>query len=66
MSYYIKEEGSTYHIVEKGSELVVQETKDKAFAKSRCRSLNLGSGFNGFTPPFFCVKYPAIKESVTN
>lgn len=60
MSYYIKEENSLYKIIEKDSELVIQETKDKTFARSRCRSLNLGSGFNGFTPPFFCAKYPEI------
>lgn len=64
MSYYIKEENSLFKIVEKNSELVVQETKDRAFARSRCRSLNLGSGFNGFTPEFFCIKYPLNKEVV--
>lgn len=66
MSYYIRELESIYQIVEKDSELIVQETKDKAFARSRCRSLNLGSGFNGFTPTFFCAKYPTPKEVVPN
>lgn len=66
MTYYIKEENSLYKIVEKGSELIVQETPDKSFARSRCRSLNLGSGFNGWTPPFFCAKYPEIIEAASN
>lgn len=66
MTYYIKEENSLYKIVEKDSELVVQETADRAFARSRCRALNLGSGFNGFTPPFFCAKYPVITETLSN
>lgn len=64
MSYYVREENSVFKIVEKHSELVVQETGDKTFARSRCRSLNLGSGFNGFTPEFFCIKYPLTKEAV--
>ena len=64
MSYYIKKVESIYQIIEKDSELVVQETPDQTFARSRCRSLNLGSGFNGFTPEFFCAKYPLVKATV--
>jgi hypothetical protein len=66
MTYYVKEEKNNYYIVEKGTELVLQETTDRAFARSRCRTLNLGSGFNGFTPEFFCAKYPNIQESIPN
>jgi hypothetical protein len=66
MSYYIKQQDAKYQIVEKGTELVVQEFVDKDKARARQRHLNLGGGFNGFTPEFFCVKYPEIKETLSN
>jgi len=58
MGYRVNEKKNLFEIIEKGSELVVATRKDKNEAVKLCRSLNLGSGFDGFTPPFFTLKYP--------
>ena len=58
MAYRVNENKNLFEIIEKGSELVVATRKDKNEAVKLCRSLNLGSGFDGFTPPFFTLKYP--------
>lgn len=58
MGYRINEKDGSYEIIEKGSELVVAVRAEKDVAVKLCRSLNLGSGFDGFTPPFFTLKYP--------
>lgn len=58
MSYRVNENNGSYEIIEKGSELVVAVRSDKDVAVKLCRSLNLGAGFDGFTPPFFTLKYP--------
>jgi hypothetical protein len=58
MGYRMNEKDGLFEIVEKGTELVVAVRKDKDAAAKLTRSLNLGSGFDGFTPPFFTLKYP--------
>lgn len=58
MAYRVNENKNLFEIIEKGSELVVATRKDKNEAVKLCRTLNLGSGFDGFTPPFFTLKYP--------
>lgn len=58
MSYRVNEKNGSYEIIEKGSELVVAVRTEKDVAVKLCRSLNLGSGFDGFTPPFFTLVYP--------
>jgi hypothetical protein len=58
MPYTTRNNKDAFEIVEKGSELVVAVRKDKAEATKMTRSLNLGSGFDGFTPTFFTLTYP--------
>ena len=58
MGYRVNEKNGLFEIIEKGSELVVAIKNEKDTATKLCRSLNLGSGFDGFTPPFFTLKYP--------
>lgn len=66
MSYYVREvlvldhqkTIQMYNVMEKGSELTVYTTADETKSRSMCRSLNLGAGFNGNTPPFFCAVFP--------
>lgn len=58
MSYRINEKSGSYEIIEKGSELVIAARAEKDVAVKLCRSLNLGAGFDGFTPTFFTLKYP--------
>ena len=57
MSYRVENNNNKYDIVEKDTELVVYTLTDSKDARSMCRSLNLGSGFNGFTPTFFTETY---------
>jgi len=54
MSYSVKEnEKFSYDIIEKDTDItIVMKTNEKR-ARELCRKLNLGSGFNGFTPVFF-------------
>jgi len=58
MSYRVSKvkNESKFNIIEKGSELIVHTIDDEKEARKMCRSLNLGAGFNGFTPPFFTVR----------
>ena len=58
MPYTMRNNKDLFEIVEKGSELVVAVRTEKDVAVKLCRSLNLGGGFDGFTPPFFTLKYP--------
>jgi hypothetical protein len=58
MGYRMNEKNGLFEIIEKGSELVVAVRKGKDEATNLTRSLNLGSGFDGFTPPFFTLVYP--------
>ena len=60
MSYYVRKTEAAFDIVEKDSELIMKTMTDESAARKLCRSLNLGTGFNGFTPPFFCLKYPNV------
>jgi len=54
MSYsVIKADNNFYGILEKESDNVIEITKtDEKDARDLCRKLNLGSGFNGWTPDF--------------
>lgn len=58
MGYKMNEKDGLFEIVEKGSELVIAVKRGKDEATKLTRSLNLGSGFDGFTPTFFTLKYP--------
>jgi hypothetical protein len=54
MSYsVIKNEKNLYDIFEKESDVVIELSKtDEKDARAVCRKMNLGSGFNGWTPEF--------------
>lgn len=59
MTYRLEQhsDDSRYKIVEKDSELVVIKFDSYDKARMLCRSLNLGSGFNGYTPAFFTQEF---------
>lgn len=59
MSYKVhrNNEGS-YDILEKDTDTVVMLSTVESRARDLCRKMNLGSGFNGWTPEFFNAKYP--------
>lgn len=57
MSYAVKENNGSFDIYEKNSDVLIELKSEEKRAKDLCRKLNLGSGFNGWTPLFFAVKY---------
>ena len=65
MSYRVEKEKGQYQIIEKDTELVVMELKAHEEARVLCRSLNLGSGFDGFTPTFFTLSFKQTKKAPT-
>jgi len=58
MSYKVVKSQNAYSIFEKESDVTIDLQTDEKRARDLCRKMNLGSGFNGWTPPFFAVKYP--------
>jgi hypothetical protein len=54
MSYsVIKNDKNVFDILEKESENVIEIKKtDEKEARSLCRKMNLGAGFDGWTPDF--------------
>lgn len=66
MTYRLEQRNSgEYQIIEKDTELVVMEYNNYGEARALCRSLNLGSGFDGFTPMFFTQEYKQTKKAPT-
>lgn len=54
MSYKIKQICNTkFDILEKETDTLIELKISEQKAKDLCRKMNLGSGFNGFTPLFF-------------
>ena len=56
MSYTVKTIEKKYCIIEEETDHNVQCFKNEKIARQVCRNLNLGSGFQGWTPAFFCEK----------
>ena len=61
MSYSVKKNKGQYDILEKESGTLIQIFGDEKDARDVCRKLNLGSGFEGWTPTFFSKKTPNVK-----
>lgn len=54
MSYQVKkDDNGKVFIFEKQSGVEIKIANDENCARKVCRKLNLGSGFNGWTPNFF-------------
>lgn len=58
MSYRVHKTETGYSIMEKDSNIVIELSKPEKDVRDICRKLNLGSGFNGWTPPFFATNQP--------
>jgi hypothetical protein len=56
MSYSVRKSGSVYNILEKETDTLIVVEKSERQARNLCRKLNLGAGFEGFTPSFFTPK----------
>jgi hypothetical protein len=53
MTYKVAKIKEEFHIIEKDTNLVIEAFEEEKEARTLCRSLNLGSGFGGYTPIFF-------------
>lgn len=56
MSYSLKKNENQYSILEIDSGTLIQVGTDYNNARITCRKLNLGFGFQGWTPLFFSKK----------
>jgi hypothetical protein len=58
MSYRVEEDSKEkkFKVIEKNTEIVLYKSECSKDARSMCRSLNLGSGFNGLSPRFFSLE----------
>ena len=64
MSYkVIDNQQGTYDIVEISTGTTIELRTVESRARELCRKLNLGSGFNGWTPAFVAVGYPLTETS---
>lgn len=61
MSYILNKNSTSYNIYEKDSDVLIELSYEERKAKDLCRKLNLGSGFNGWTPLFFAPKYEVVE-----
>lgn len=57
MSYRVLETETGYAIMEKENDVRIELNKSEKEIRDLCRKLNLGSGFNGWTPPFFATNH---------
>lgn len=53
MSYSVKKGEVGYNILEKETDALIELEKPETETRDICRKMNLGSGFNGWTPGFF-------------
>jgi hypothetical protein len=63
MSYTVKEMNGKYNILEKNSDTIIELETSEKNARDLCRKLNLGSGFNGWTPAFVAEKMKTPEEA---
>jgi hypothetical protein len=57
MSYKVIKTEDGYDLLEKNSNVTIEiGITDEIAARSVCRKLNLGSGFNGWTPAFLAIR----------
>lgn len=62
MSYAVKENTNQYDVYENTSNVLIELKTNEMHARELCRKLNLGSGFNGWTPQFFAERYEVVDQ----
>jgi hypothetical protein len=64
MSYIVEKGKIGFNIREKQTGTLIELEQDENQIRTTCRKMNLGSGFNGWTPGFFAVSVKKkIKEA---
>jgi len=56
MSYAVKLDKGQYDILEKETDTTIELNAKEKTARDICRKLNLGAGFNGWTPEFVAYR----------
>lgn len=56
MSYKTVKSDNKYDILEQSTNLIIELKYTETDARKLCRKLNLGYGFNGWTPSFIANK----------
>ena len=64
MNYKIVNESNTYNVFETATEQVIRSFFTVDEAKKFLRHLNLGGGFDGWSPSFFLKKIDLTKKKV--
>ena len=62
MTYSVIQDQEFFGILEKDTKLIVALVDKENKARNLCRSLNLGSGFNGMTPEFMTIQHSQKKK----
>lgn len=58
MSYSVIKTDNVYHLLEKESDVIIElDELSETKARAACRKLNLGAGFNGWTPLFIAKNF---------
>jgi len=59
MNYNYVSGNTGHHVVETATGHVLKTEMEREEARALARRLNLGGGFDGNTPSFFCAKFSA-------
>ena len=65
MLYTVRKRKIGFCVIEKDTDITLAKFDNQDEARQLVRSLNLGSGFNGFTPSFFDIDTFKQKERPT-
>lgn len=63
MNYKIIQDSNGYNIVESPTDQVVKTFDSHSDAKKMMKHLNLGGGFDGFTPNFFLKSVKSLYQN---
>lgn len=61
-NYFVKEDEGQFLIIEKQTNTLIKVYDSQREASRQCRSLNLGDGFDGFTPLFMTLGEVSIEK----
>jgi len=65
LSYRVEKLNNHFLVKEKGSDFTIASFRRNKEARTLCRGLNLGQGFDGNTPAFFVQEHNPIKKATT-
>lgn len=63
MNYKILENGYGYSVLETATEHIIYTFDNRSDAKKMMKHLNLGGGFDGFTPNFFLKNVANLSQN---